>query len=123
ANVFRSAWIPAPPDESEPAMVSAMGIVIVLLAGISAIQGGSWVVLARSDIASKLACHRPSNLAYWAGCDAFGDDSDGSLLRPVQMQTWPVLCGRQRARRGRDRLRDLFHRRRLRPVGKVLRRQ
>jgi hypothetical protein len=25
ANVFRSAWIPAPPPESEPAMVSARG--------------------------------------------------------------------------------------------------
>src|SRR5919197_3202227 len=25
ANVFRSAWMPAPPPESEPAMVSARG--------------------------------------------------------------------------------------------------
>jgi hypothetical protein len=29
--------MPAPPDESEPAMVSAMGVVIILLAGVSAI--------------------------------------------------------------------------------------
>src|SRR5882757_7631653 len=52
-----------------------------------------------------------------------GDDSDGSLLRPVQMQARPVLRRRQCPRRGRDRLRDLLHRRRLRPPGQVLRRQ
>src|SRR3954447_11273564 len=28
ANVLRSAWMPAPPEESEPAMVSAIGVVI-----------------------------------------------------------------------------------------------
>src|SRR5258708_11848703 len=117
ANVFRSAWIPAPPDESEPAMVSATGVVIGPLAGIQAFASGACSVLARGVIASKFlnAILKPMR--------APGDDSDGSLLRPVQMQTRPVLCRRQRARRGRDRLRDLFHRGRLRPAGEVLRRQ
>ena len=55
--------MPAPPDESEPAMVSAIGIVIVLPAGISAIGSWSCFVLARGFITSKFACHRPSNLA------------------------------------------------------------
>src|SRR6266567_5996207 len=45
--------MPAPPDESEPAMVSAMGIVIVLLAGIQTGASGSCSVLARRVIASK----------------------------------------------------------------------
>jgi hypothetical protein len=49
--------MPAPPDESEPAMVSAMGIVIARLAGISAIRSGSCFVLARPAIGSKFACH------------------------------------------------------------------
>src|SRR6476661_10938509 len=45
ANVFRSAWIPAPPEESEPAMVSAIGVVI---AGLAQMLGlGPWVVLQR----------------------------------------------------------------------------
>ena len=38
----------------------------------------------------------------------FGDDRDGSLLRPDQMQARPVLHGRQRARGGRDCIRDLL---------------
>src|SRR6266699_4512146 len=45
--------MPAPPDESEPAMVSAMGTVIVLLAGIQTGASGSCSVLARRVIASK----------------------------------------------------------------------
>src|SRR5882757_6197237 len=39
------------------------------------------------------------------------------------MQARPVLCRRQCARGSRDRLGDLFHRRRLRSPGQVLRRQ
>ena len=31
ANVFRSAWIPAPPPESEPAIVITTGMVIVVM--------------------------------------------------------------------------------------------
>src|SRR6202163_4451256 len=116
--------MPAPPEESEPAMVSAIGIVIMLPAEIMLPHWGPQAVLDRRTVAGKFACHRPPDLAYW-GLDAtpFGDDSDGSLFRAVQMQARPVLCGRQRAGRGRDRLGDLLHRRRLRPAGEVLRRQ
>src|SRR5882757_4042312 len=98
--------MPAPPDESEPATVSAMGMVIVLPAGISADASGSYALLARHVIASKFssAILHPAPL---------GDDSDGSLFRPVQMQAWPVLRRRQRARRGRDCLGDVFYRGRL----------
>jgi DNA-binding Lrp family transcriptional regulator len=45
--------MPAPPDESEPAMVSAIGVVIVGLAGIQGVASGSCSVLARRVIASK----------------------------------------------------------------------
>src|SRR6202035_3344570 len=45
AKLLRSAWMPAPPDESEPAMVSAMGVVIALPAWISALASGPWLVL------------------------------------------------------------------------------
>ena len=31
------SWMPAPPEESEPAMVSAIGVVIILLARVSLI--------------------------------------------------------------------------------------
>ena len=55
--------------------------------------------------------------------DASGDDSDGSFLRPDQMQARPVLHRRQRAGGSRDCVRDLFHRGRLRSAGEVLRRQ
>src|SRR5665213_4374073 len=123
ANVFRSAWMPAPPDESEPAMVSATDIVIAWLASIQAVRSGAYPVLARHVMASKLACHDARFFALLGPCDALGDDSDGSLFRPVQMQAWPVLCRRQRPRRGRDRLGDLFHRGRLRSAGEILRRQ
>src|SRR6266568_7237080 len=41
--------MPAPPDESEPAMVSAMGIVIVLLAGIQTGASGACPVLEWHD--------------------------------------------------------------------------
>src|SRR5438046_7615814 len=53
ANVFRSAWMPAPPEESEPAMVSAIGVVIARLAGIEIVASGPCPVLARRVIASK----------------------------------------------------------------------
>ena len=33
ANAFRSAWIPAPPPESEPAIVSAVGVLAATRAG------------------------------------------------------------------------------------------
>jgi hypothetical protein len=45
--------MPAPPEESEPAMVSAMGIVIVLFATRAPFQGGVPVVT-RPAIGSKL---------------------------------------------------------------------
>src|SRR5215216_6250277 len=54
-NVLRSAWIPAPPPESEPAMVSAFGTVIDLAsirgageARISRSFGGERLVVARN---------------------------------------------------------------------------
>ena len=46
--------MPAPPDESEPAMVSAIGIVIVGLATCSGSRADD-PVLARRAIGSKLA--------------------------------------------------------------------
>ena len=49
--------MPAPPEESEPAMVSAIGIVIAPLAGISAFLPGPCFVLARRAIGGKFACH------------------------------------------------------------------
>jgi hypothetical protein len=50
--------MPAPPDESEPAMVSAIGVVIILLAGVSAIRKkGRYPLVARPAIGSKFACH------------------------------------------------------------------
>src|SRR5580700_8624411 len=107
--------MPAPPEESEPAMVSAIGIVIAGLAGISAFVPRPCFVLARRVVASKFR-DAILNLAP----SPFGDDSDGSLLRPVQMQARPVLRRRQRARLGRNRLRDLFHRGRLRSAGQIL---
>src|SRR6266851_1939096 len=45
--------MPAPPEESEPAMVSATGIVIMPLAAIQVIRSRSCSVLARRVIASK----------------------------------------------------------------------
>src|SRR5437016_12900752 len=45
--------MPAPPDESEPAMVSAIGIVIARLAGIEVVVSGPCPVVARRVIASK----------------------------------------------------------------------
>src|SRR5713226_8194332 len=45
--------MPAPPDESEPAMVSAIGVVIALLAGIEIVASGPCPVVARRVIASK----------------------------------------------------------------------
>jgi DNA-binding Lrp family transcriptional regulator len=39
-------------------------MVIVWLAASSAVESGSWPVLARPGIGSKLACHRRPNLAY-----------------------------------------------------------
>src|SRR6266478_9281088 len=107
--------MPAPADESEPAMVSAIGIVIARLAGIEVVASGPCPVVARRVIASKFlrAILNPARCL-------FGDDSDGSLLRPDQMQARPVLYRRQRTGRGGDRLRDLFHRRPLRPPGKIL---
>src|SRR5947207_13707160 len=45
--------MPAPPDESEPAMVSAIGIVIARLAGIEVVASGPCPVVARRVIASK----------------------------------------------------------------------
>src|SRR5205814_4032252 len=53
ANVLRSAWMPAPPEESEPAMVSAMGIVIAGPAEIQAVASCACFVLARHVVASK----------------------------------------------------------------------
>src|SRR6476660_4004426 len=106
--------MPAPPDESEPAMVSAIGVVIARLAGIEGVASKPCPVLARRVIASKFL----RAILHQAQCP--GDDSDGSLLRPDQMQARPVLYRRQRACRGRDRLRDLFHRGPLRPAGKIL---
>src|SRR3979490_808004 len=97
--------MPAPPEESEPAMVSAMGIVIVLRGS----AAGHW---------QQVDLHAILNPAR----RLFGDSSDGSLLRPVQMQAWPVLRRRQRACGGRDRLGDLLHCRRLRSAGEILRR-
>ncbi len=38
AKVFRSAWMPAPPDESEPAMVSATGVVMGLVTSFVALS-------------------------------------------------------------------------------------
>ena len=54
--------MPAPPEESEPAMVSATGTVIARLAQM--VCSGPYSVLARSVIPSKLACHKPSFLAF-----------------------------------------------------------
>src|ERR1700720_3191331 len=102
--------MPAPPEESEPAMVSAMGIVIAGPAEIQAVASCACFVLARRVVASKFrdAILTPGSMPF------FGDDSDGSLLHSDQMQARPILRRRQRARRGRDRLRDLLHRRALR---------
>src|ERR1700722_3449011 len=112
--------MPAPPDESEPAMVSATGIVIAQLAAVLGFAAWAYPVLTRQAIASKFACHSLANLALLVQIAAPGDDRNGSLFRSVQVQARPILCGGQRARRGRDRLGDLFHRRRLRPPGQVL---
>src|ERR1700722_6531935 len=113
AKLLRSAWMPAPPDESEPAMVSAIGIVIAHPASAAAVQAGSCAVLARPVIASKF-------LGAILRLTSSGDDNDGSLLRPDQVQARPVLHRCERACGSRDCLGDLFHRRRLRPAGQVL---
>src|SRR5450631_1625400 len=47
--------MPAPADESEPAMVSAMGMVIARLAPIRSVGSGPCPVLARRVIASKFS--------------------------------------------------------------------
>src|SRR5262245_56534564 len=111
--------MPAPPEESEPAMVSAIGVVIASLALL--VETVPSAVLTRQPIASKLACNAGADLAYWPGPP--GDLGDGALFRPDQMQARPVLYGGQCAGRSRDRIRNLFHRRRLRSAGEVLRRQ
>jgi DNA-binding Lrp family transcriptional regulator len=46
--------MPAPPEESEPAIVSAIGVVIALPAGFEAVASEPCPVLARRVIASKL---------------------------------------------------------------------
>src|SRR5260370_13274840 len=56
--------MPAPPDESEPAMVSATGVAMICP---KAICPGDLLL----PIASKPACHDAANLAYCA--EYFGD--------------------------------------------------
>src|SRR5205814_2093440 len=58
-----SAWMPAPPEESEPAMVSAIGVVIKVSSRCG-VQGHGFV-LPRHGTGSKLACHCLRFLAYW----------------------------------------------------------
>jgi DNA-binding Lrp family transcriptional regulator len=54
-------------------MVSAMAMVIIVLVAVSAVGSGSWTVLARPDIASKLACHPPLNLSYCTERKAYSE--------------------------------------------------
>src|SRR5689334_15376864 len=112
--------MPAPPEESEPAIVSATGVVTAALARLG--RWGSSPFLTRALRGSKPACLAAANLAIGRQHPP-GDDRDGSLLRPDQMQAWPVLCRGQRACGGRDCLRDLLDRGPLRPAGQVLCRQ
>src|SRR5580698_10321226 len=109
--------MPAPPEESEPAMVSATAIVTALLAYIAGFYR-PYPVLTRRLMGSKLTCHTACNFALVTrSATPSGDDSDGPIFRPVQMQARPVLYGGQRAGRGRDRVRDLLDRGRLRSAG------
>src|SRR3954454_23085427 len=100
--------MPAPPEQSEPAMVSATGIVVALPAGVSSCR-----VMAMCCPSAARYCQQVVEGYIEPQRDAPGDDSDGAFLCPVQMQARPVLCRRQRARRGRNCLRDLFDRGRL----------
>src|SRR5579872_3006474 len=139
--------MPAPPEESEPAMVSAIGVVMVWRGGFSFIRPvpvrltspacgvrkreREPTSAAASDSTSSrfsaMAGYRQArllsapNLAY-LNRSALGDDSDGSLFHPDQMQARPVLCGGERACGSRNRLRDLFDRGPLRSSGQILRR-
>jgi DNA-binding Lrp family transcriptional regulator len=54
-------------------MVSAMAMVIVLLAAISAIRDEAWIVLTRAAPGSKLACHLHLNLSYCTKRKAFSE--------------------------------------------------
>src|ERR1700678_4408079 len=98
--------MPAPPEESEPAMVSATRTAISTPNNVK--------TLTRPVVASKV-------------CDVilsrdkpFGDDSDGPVFHPDQMQAWPILCRRQCAGGGRDCLRDLLDRGPFRSSGQIL---
>src|SRR5690348_15207808 len=105
--------MPAPPEESEPAIVSAIGIAIGSLAQEMPLLRH---VLARRVVASKLceAIVKPAKaICPWRG-------SDGSLFRSDQMQARPVLRRCQCACGSRDRLRDLLDRRPLRSARKIL---
>src|SRR5258708_34410047 len=54
AKVFRSAWMPAPPDESEPALVSAIGVAIAGL--LQVVGSGPWIGLTRRAVTIKPTC-------------------------------------------------------------------
>src|SRR5687768_6330153 len=109
--------MPAPPEESEPAMVSAMGIVMVRLAEIqhgaldcpSPTRARRQVELPKAQVKAQVKAHvigsfqprvfftravstSPENAILPPTRRPPGDDRDGSLFRPVQMQTRPVLC-------------------------------
>src|ERR1700733_10088415 len=99
--------MPAPPDESEPAMVSATGTAIS--------------TPKRHKDANAACCCQQGLRRYIEVQDSpFGDDSDGALFHPDQMQAWPVLCRRQCAGGGRDCLRDLLDRGPLRSSRQIL---
>src|ERR1700722_4231074 len=99
--------MPAPPDESEPAMVSATGTAIS--------------TPKRHKDANAACCCQQGLRRYIEVQDSpFGDDSDGALFHPDQMQARPILCRRQCTGGGRDCLRDLLDRGPLRSARQIL---
>src|SRR5215218_9245096 len=62
ANAFRSAWIPAPPPESDVAMVSALGITCTPFAGMTRIRFDGCVLSPHGHpgLPSLAATHAPA---------------------------------------------------------------
>src|SRR5579883_3673529 len=104
--------MPAPPLESEPAMVSATGVVMMSDSAAAQLQQAGLPGRLKSGPlrTTRKGPSRVGERAIMGPTLPQGDARDGSLLRPDQVQARPVLHGGQRACRGRDRLRDLFHR-------------
>jgi hypothetical protein len=62
ANVFKSAWMPAPPPLSEPAIVSATGMVRCFR---TANQGG----ISGNALVEDWFCSGIISLMVWNGCN------------------------------------------------------